>query len=352
MSQPGLSLSRFTDFVALTRDHHMDLNVSILNDSARMNYEILDMTGGQEEQEIIQGGKTIKTFVRLKRHQAAQNYRPNEKMSPRGINVIDELTVPWRFTATNFSWAEEPVDLNDGGVERLVDMLDEWRKATRQDVFDHMEESLFATPDAAEMESSEGATPYSLFAFMTDDGMLPSGFSTLQGLADHPNYRNQVETYVPATINATLEGAFMGMWMKLLWKAPPSAQAWFQSTDWKKFKILTDTNGVRRYIAAMTASGSRLVPVEDPGKYVANPTYANIPIEGVALLDERAWPNSRYLWRDSRYIKPVFHQKRFMFENDPIRGGAEQPFSWVVYNKTYWNLICKSRRRLGVIRAA
>ncbi len=348
----GLALSQFPDFVIATRDHYVDLDQKVLNETARNNYEILDLISGREEREIIQGGSAVKAFLRLKKHQSAQNYKPNQVLTPKGVNLLSDLKVPWRFTASNFAWAEEPVDLNqDAGVDQLVDNLDEWRSAARQDVIDFMEEQLFQTPDAASMEAADGDTPFSYFSFITDDGQMPAGFTTLQGQADSPNYRNQVEGFTQADLK-TIEPAFMSMWLKLRWKTPPSTETWIQSTDWRKIKILTDTAGVKLYVSAMTAVGSRLVPVEDPGKYIANPTYANIPIEGYAILDEKAWAKSKYIWRDGRYMHPVFHKRRFLQEQDPMRAGAAQPFSWVVWNKTYWNLICKSRKRQGIIVGA
>jgi hypothetical protein len=340
----GIPLERFPDYIKATKEHYL-LDQKVLNDSARQQYFTFDMISGRDEAEMLQDGKTVRAFLRLRKHSSAKNYRPNARMSPKGIDVLDMIEVPWRFTASNFAYAEETTDLQQG-TNQLVDMLMEWRSAARQDIFDFIEESWFADPNAESMEDKSGEDPYSIPCFITDNGMFPAGFSTLQGLADHANYRNQVSTFNHANLSS-LEMGFHDMWLKLRWKGPDSREAWFQSSDFRKMKIVTNTQGVKDYIQAMTVTGSRLVPVADPGQYVSNPTYANIPIVNLPVLDEKGWETPKYDWIDGRYIVPIFHRKRFMEEQDPIRGSAEQPFSWVVYNKTYRQIICKSRKRQG-----
>jgi hypothetical protein len=60
--------------------------------------------------------------------------------------------------------------------------------------------------------------------------------------------------------------------------------------------------------------------------------------------------NPPYIWLDSRYIFPVYHSEVYMEEEDPIRGGIGQPFSFAVFVNTYMNLFCRSRKRQGFIR--
>ena len=69
-----LSLSQFPDFVASTREY-IEPSMEVLNETSKQGYEILELINGQEERRVIQSGKSIDAFIRLKKHQAAQFYR-------------------------------------------------------------------------------------------------------------------------------------------------------------------------------------------------------------------------------------------------------------------------------------
>jgi hypothetical protein len=38
-----------------------------------------------------------------------------------------------------------------------------------------------------------------------------------------------------------------------------------------------------------------------------------------------------------------------MYETDPMNGGVGQPYTWVVYKDSWYNLFCRSRRRQGIL---
>jgi hypothetical protein len=347
----GTALSNFQDFVLATKPHKITPTTEILNDTAKNYYLLGDMLKGKGDAEVVQNGKEIIDMVRLKKHTAAGFYKPNEILMPKGMDVLTKLTAPWRFHAGNFAWTDEEVDLNGGGSEdNWVRLLTSFRQAAQQDIWDSLENSLFATPDTSEMESADGTQPYSIPTFITTDGLAPAGFTTIEGVnpSTQSNWRNQVESYTAAAPGSTLYTAFDRMWMKLNWSGPSSREEWFQSTRWRKMKILTDTNGVVAYTSQNRDSNDRLIRPND-ASYQNNPTYNNIPLTRISTLDEKAWANPYYYWLDSEYIFPIFHTNRYMDELDPIRGSSQQPFSWVVYTRTYMNLFCRSRKRQGII---
>jgi hypothetical protein len=351
----GTSLANFPDFVLATKPHKITNLTDVLNDTAKNYYMLGDMLKGRGDEEIVQNGKEIIDMVRLKKHNAAGFYSPNETLMPKGMDVLTKLTAPWRFHQGNFAWADEEVDLNGSGSEdNWVKILSSFRSAAAQDVWDSLETALWDTPSNDEMEESDGTKPYSIPTFITTDGLAPSGFTTVMGVnpTTQTNWRNQVESYTAGALTSTLYTAFDRMWHKLNWSGPSSREEWFQSTRFRKMKICTDLNGIVQYTNQNRDSNDRLTPMNDPGTYNANPTYNSIPLKRISVLDEKLWANPYYYWIDSEYLFPIFHSKRYMEETDPIRGSSQQPFSWVVYKRTYLNYFCRSRKRQGIINPA
>ena len=353
MSLDGTNLVEFKDFVTATKPHKITPTTEVLNESTRNYYLLGDMLKGRGEEEVVQNGSSIIDMVQLKAHNSATFYKPNQNLQPRGLDVLTKIECPWRFHQNNFAWTEEQVALNGANsVDTWVKLLKAWRNATKQGTWESLEDALMATPDAAEMEAASGERPYSILSFITPDGLAPAGFTTVMGVnpAAEPNWRNQVEAYSQATLATSLYPAFDTMWHKLQWAGPTSREEWFASTEWRKFKILTDLPGIVKYLDLNRKNNDRLMPNQnDPGTYAANPTYNGIPLKRIPTLDDKNYAQSPYIWLNCNYLFPVFHSDKYMVERDPMSGGINQPFSHVVFTNTYLNLFCRSRRRQGYI---
>lgn len=353
MSADGTALLNFVDFTVATKPHKITPTSDILNDTAKNYYLLGDMLKGRGDEEIVQNGQTIIDMVRLSTHNAAGFYRPNQNLQPRGMDVLTKLSANWRFHQGNYAWTKEQVKLNGAGnVDNWVRLLTAWRQACSQDIWDSLENAIMATPSNADMEADDGLQPMSILCFITNDGLAPAGFTTIQGVnpTTNANWRNQIESYTAASYATTVYPAFDRMWHKLNWQGPSSREEWFTSTDFRKFKILTDLNGITRYLDVNRSANDRLTPMNDPGTYAASPTYNSIPLKRIPTLDTQAFTNSPYIWLDGRYIFPVFHSDVYMEEDDPIRGGTNQPWSYAVFTNTYLNLFCRSRKRQGYIK--
>jgi hypothetical protein len=353
MSADGTALLEFNDFVTATKPKKISPTTQILNDTAKQYYAIGDMLKGRGNEEVVQNGQKIIDMVRLDTSNSFQFYKPNQNLQPRGVDVLSQLTCNWRFAATNFAYTQEQVSLNSASPEtNWVRLLSSWRSAMQQDMWDGMETALWADADNAEMETETGNTAYSIPAFVTDDGLAPAGFTTVMGVnpTTKVNYRNQVEEYTAGSFTTTAFPAFDRMWQKLNWQQPGSSQEWFTSTEWRKFKIFTDLNGITQMTDLLRQSNDRLTTPTDAGGYNM-PTYGGIPVKRVVELDAKAFANPKFFWIDARFMFPVFHSDRYMVEESPIRGGPNQPFSWAVFTNTYYNIFCRSRRRQGIVVA-
>ena len=351
----GTALLDMADLAIATKEHKITPTTEVLNDTAKQYYFLSTMMKGRSTEEIVQNGKQIIDMVRLSKHNAAGFYKPNQTLNPRGMDVLTKLACNWRFHQGNYAWTNEQVRLNGGSsVDNWVKLLELWRQASKQDIWDSLEANLWAVPSNADMEADDGLKPYSLPCFITSNGLAPSGFTTVMGVnpTTQTNWRNQTGSYTAANLATTLYPAFDGMWLDLRWKKPPGV-TWATDTNFSKLNILTSKTGIMNYIDQNRSNNDRLQPKNDPGTYQQEPTYNGIPLQRVPELETymtaASITNPPYIWLDTNFIFPVWHSEVYMLEEDPIRGGTNQPFSWAVYINSYLNFFCRSRKRHGWI---
>lgn len=362
MSADGTSLVSFEDFVLATKAHKISPTTEILNECARRTYLMQTMLKGRGNEEVVQTGSKIIDQIQLRKMQNAGFYKPNENLQPRGVDTLTQVSAPWRFHQGNYGWTQEQIRLNTaagGNTEDIYTRLKTaWEQACDLDIFDSMEDALFETPDAAQMETEAGKLPFSIPCFLTNDGLAPAGFTTVSGInpATEPRWRNQFETFSWAgrATNDAMYASFDKMWRKLQWKRIRglNAKVGSPATDFEKVKIVTNSEGVNGYLALNRNSNDRLRKANDAG-YGDDPTFNNIEIVDLEILDEKMTAGQpEFYWLHMDYLFPVYHGDTFMEETGPIRGGINTPFSFANYKNTYYNMFCRSRRRMGKIFTA
>jgi hypothetical protein len=180
-------------------------------------------------------------------------------------------------------------------------------------------------------------------------------------------WRNQFDTFSWAARGTTdaLYQAFDRTWRKLRWKKIPgfNAQAGSPSTNFEKVKIVTNSEGINGYIQLNRSANDRLRNDprrnNDPGfqAYGDDPTFNNIEITDLEVLDPGGSAamtvgQPDFYWLNMEYLFPVYHGETYMQEVGPIQGSVNQPFSYAVYKNTYYNLMCRSRKRQAKIFTA
>lgn len=359
MSADGTSLPDFVDFVTATKAHKITPTTEILNECAKKTYLLALMLKGRGNDEVVQSGSKIIDQIQLRKMNNAGFYRPNQNLQPRGVDTLTQVECPWRFHQGNYGWTDEQVRLNMAAGGSAVDVYtrlkNSWEQACVVDIWETMEEALWNTPDNAEMEAAGGLLPYSIPTFITNDGLAPSGFTTVSGAnpTTLTRWRNQFETlsWAGRATNDALYVAFDKMWRKLRWKKIRgfNKETGSPGTDFDKVKIVTNSEGINGYLALNRNANDRLRRPNDAG-YGDDPTFNNIEITEVERLDETATAGQPpFYWLNLEYLFPVYHSDEFMKEMDPIRGSVNQPFSWAVYKRSFMNLFCRSRARQGKI---
>lgn len=355
----GAAMVQFQDWVKSTNERVVTPPEKIVNDAVLNTYTIADMLRGRGVDEVVQGGSKLTDRIQLLAGSQFGFYSPNEQFDTLIEDTLSKISVDWRFAKDSWSWTDHELLLNEG--DRLVQfkkLRNSKRQACFVSLYNGMENALWATPDATTMESSTTllGRPYSIRAFVTEDGLAPAGFTTLAGidpsLAANANWRNQVSNYVLGALDSTLINAMEDMWLKLNFESPSSKDDYWKETKWRKFKIYTNREGRAKYTQLTRNSNDDARP--DLGWAVEDPTFGNVPVKWAVPLDAAGYATGqpRFFYLNFEYLFPVFHSQRYMWETDPIQGGSKQPFSWVVYKDTWYNLFPLSRKRQGIVVGA
>lgn len=354
---PALGSAAFADFVAATNEKVITPPKDIINDACKNTYVMADMLRGKGEDQVVKAGSKLTDRLQLTADDSFGFYDPNEVFDPNLQNTLTKIEVNWRFAKSYWGWTDHEVELNEG--DRLVQwksLRDSRRNGSLVSMYNGMEDQMWATPNQATMEATTqlGGRPYSIRAFITEDGNAPwSGTLMTVDPTVYANWKNQVFQFSYASIDNTLIPAFERAWRGLKFESPDTSEQAFKETKYSKFKIYTNLDGATKYAGLTRGANDRAVMGNKPdlGFAVGDLTYGGIALKYISALDAVGYATGqpRFFWNNFDVLFPVFHSRRYMLEKDPINGGIAQPYTWIVYKDTWYNLFCRSRKRLGII---
>lgn len=353
------SIHAFNNFVLATGKKLKTGPDTILNDATKNTYVINRMLKGLGAHDVIQSGQSIIDRIMLRDNGTSLFYQPNEDLDIQNVDNLTAMEIDWKFHANHFSYTQQEVTLNSGDAQTYYkNLLKAKRQGAMTDTYNFMEDALWdsTTANFALMESSNGKIPYSIPFFITSDGLAPSGVTTIQGInpTTESAYRNQTENYDPNDLTNPDTGmvqAFDEMFMKVRFRSPRNQQEYFESDALQQMMIATSREGRAIYLRLTRDSNDRLVG-NDLGGQQANLSYGGLPVEYISTLDSAFTAGQpSYYFINLKYLKPVWHSQEYMKEEEPLRH-PRQPYTWVVWNSTYYNICCSSRRRQGIITAS
>ncbi len=359
------SLDSFNAFVQSTGVKVATDPDTIINDATKNTYMLARMLKGRDAAQSVQSGQKIVDRIMLTDSGTATFYHPNEDLDIQNVDNLVSIEVDWRFIADHYSYTQQEVTLNSGDPQTYYkNLLKSKRQACATSMYNRMEVALWDVPANADMEASSGKLPYSIPTFITTDGLAPSGFTTIETLnpTDNSGFRNQTETYNPSDLTSVADGlvrAMDRMWHKCRFVAPRTQQEYFESDLLQKMMIATNLDGITILQSLTRDSNDRLTPANNLGWVAGNVVYAGLPIEYISELDTAlinggaviATGEPWFFYINLMYLYPIFPTEKYMLEEEPLRH-PRQPFSYVVWKQTYYNIFCPSRRRQGLISAA
>ena len=399
----GSALSVFNDFATATGPAYITGPEQIVNEATKQNYLLRRYLRGKGPEEILQGGKTIKDTILFDEDSTFQYYQPNATFTWKNPQVLTEWAINRRFAVDHMSWTDAEIELNIGGGLSRSARHQAFKKLLRvkeqrlwTSLLNGMEDMLFATPNEAQMEDAAGTRPYSIPCFITEDGLAPRNADGTKWTGDkiqnispttQSKWRNQVEYYdheargfaSTDSREADLLSAFDKMYLSVRFEAPPTRQEYFESDNLYRQFIACSKKGILLYEQLMRSRQDRFAApsMQDPA--FLKPTYGGIELEYVASLDtaklyaendlsgnlaaengatlsttdqtdgdEEGYAGPRYYWINANYITPVFHTKRYLTKH-PVLTHPNQPFTHVQPIDCWMNMVCRSRRRQGII---
>lgn len=370
-TDPG-TLGAFNDFMAATRQRPLTGPDQISNQmTLQRKYMSRKMMAGLAEEQYFQDGTEIIEFIQLKYTANARNYLPTADQAPTGENSLVSLKAPWRCTLVDSVWYDMEIILNNGDQATVFKRL---MKVKRQkmftDLWDKMESDYWTLPDVTNMEggNTNGVDPYSLLAFVTADGLVPS--ATNGGLAagtgawttieqinptTYANWVNQVSTYDSSDLDANLEDALNDMWLLVQFEAPDdSNKTGMVDTSLSKYMITTNREGYRALVRLCKNNTANPTPGTSLGWANGRVTLNGMRVDYVSALDNTAiCPAGKpkfYFW-NFKHIHPIFHKTRYLFAKS-FEGTIKQPMANVEFRDTWRNTMCVNRREQGLVSAA
>ena len=384
----GSALSTFNDFMNNTGPAFLTSASDIVNEAVKNNYMLRRFMRGKGPTETIQGGSTIKDTILFDEQNTFQFYQPNETFSWQNPQILEQWEINWRFAVDHMSWTDHEIELNVGGLGRNArhQTYKEIKRSKEQRLwtswFNGMEDHLFAAPLNAEMEAQAGTQPYSLPCFISEETPTASKtgihdaagteWATLQGLQD-TKWDNQRGTYATASITSfadqaeTLFGAFDAMYQEVQFIPPPSHQEYFENPSLNAMMIATSKKGYQLFQGCLRASQDTFVTASRQDPSYMKPQYAGIDVEWNAGLGDLAVYSDgagaynkpenntgaddigpRYYFINANYLKFVFHTTRYMYTH-PTMKHPNQPFTTVMPVDCWYNMICRSRHRQGIV---
>ena len=383
----GSALQVFNDFMTTTDSAILTDASSIVNEAVKNNYLLRRFMRGKGPQEILQGGKSIKDTILFDEESTFQYYQPNETFTWQNPQVLTEWEISWRFCVDHASWTDQEIALNTGGGmsknarhRAYKDLKRSKMQRLWTSILTGMEDSLFAVPSGADMEVAAGTKPYSIPCFINEasDG-LPAGTGTTSWTGSstvmninpdtYTKWDNQRESYDGSSLT-TLFDAFDTMYLKTKFDAPPTRKEYFESDSLYRQFIACSRQGVNVYQKQLRATGDRFITQSRQDPAFLKPTYGGIEVEYVSALDTAAISLSgnetagagdvyateaaatdtgpRYWWINANYLTPVFHNQRYL-TNHPVQTHPNQPFTHVMPVDCWYNLVCRSRMRQGIV---
>ncbi len=383
----GTPLEQFTTLMASQGPAWASGPEEIINEAVRRRYTIARIQAGKNMMEYVQGGDEITDTIFLTEASTWQRYNPNVDIQRQNPQTGVTWTVPWSFGTAHMSWTKQEIGLNKDTTtrsfrsQRYKAVMYQKHQNLKTDICNSWEDELWAQPDEVNMESTSPTSPrvpYSLPCFITEetDG-IPLGATATSwaggavqriGVTANPKWDNQRGTY---TYNKTTDttNIFAGM-SRLLRnlkfdRLPKDPQYSDKTTS--PHVILCGANGMTNYEHALRQNQDEFRGVgknsgQDPDYH--NPTFRNVPLDYIESLDDALLYDSgssttvaeananlsgpRYWFINGQYLNFVVHSENYMVLEEPIRPSG-QPFTRVQDVDCWNNVICRSRRRQGIL---
>lgn len=403
----GVPLSNYLDFFAGTGVAIVDGPQDIVNDARKNAPALARWLNGKDMKDLIKGGRSISSFIMLDEQSTAENHLPGATFTWTGPQVLDQTTYKWTFTMDHAALVEQEWMLNGPqqmtGKYRFQQLIDIQAKAemrVKTSLYNFMSSKFWTEPDFTTMEGTGvTATEQNSIAVFVNEyanglfnsaGSAGTAFTTVGGInpttAGNSRWAPRFVQYSSSatgqpkgsgsTAGATQNdviAAFDDMFLRIKYPQYRMFDEYMKANAMNQVFIATSKRGMTHFKQCCRDRQDRFISAADPNWPGVN--YAGIPIEYHEELDTATlYPNHqtlasatdnvtegnsgsananmglgpRYYWLHPASVTPVFHEERYFYKRKPITPD-DQPEAVIIPYSTWWNIICTSRRRLGIV---
>lgn len=374
------ALSTFNDFMNATEDTVLTGPDQVLNEAVKNSYLLREFMRGREYTEVVQGGPNITDFIMFDEQSTYDHVHPGQTHVWRNPQILDNWSIPWRFAVDHMAWTDQELELQMGDgmsasarhrVLKRVKASKERRVVTS--IINGLEDELFDLPNSDSMEEASGKLPYSIPALINEvatTGIHPNWTSSnKQGIA--PGTQSK---WVPqqvgynnsgtATANRTaMIEAMDDMYYSVGFDTLPGYEG-FGDASTNASMIVCSKTGMISIKRAMRENNDTYLPEHRQDPDYPSPAYSGIPFVYASNLDTAGiYPDGgsgagtettatidgpRFYWLNRKYIKPVFHTKRYMYRH-PVRTHPNQPSTHIQVVDCWHNYPVQSLQRHGIV---
>lgn len=389
----GSAIDVFTDFVLSTGPAFLTGPEDIVNDAVKNTYTLPRFIFGKTMREMVQGGNSVKDNIFLGVDSNSANYKPNAEFNYRNPQVLSQWSIPWRFTKDEMVWTDHEIGLNVGEmsqgarIQKFKDIKYSKEMNLYTGLLKFIDDQFWAGPDVAEMEASDGETPYTLNAFITENGSadLPNtaqfgtvplngpdatAWTTVMGIApaSKPNWRNAVELY---GVVGPLSGDTGSNATTHLFRAMSRGYFRVRFDQVPKYPRISDPAsvpsfyatslwGVGIYESALRQGQDTFVWTGRQDPAFGSPTFRGVEIVYISDLDTAALyagaagalatevtatlNGPRYYGINGQFMLKTIHRDRYFYKKAPF-SPSKQPYTHIMIVDMWHNNVCRSRRR-------
>lgn len=389
----GNPLSDFADFVEGTGPVKVTGARNFIMEGVKNMYyfgRLLDPDVSSSKN--LRGGSSIRESITFQDNGTWEKYQPGANHTWVNPQRLDRIQLHWRFGMAHMSWTEQEILLNDAVMlgddgarfQQFVDIRNEKEALMWAAKWNGLETDLWKQPNAATMEG-EGTgfiDTYSIPAFINEEanglfGQVVGGageFTTIETIdptaaSVDGRFTPQIQTYdaVTAGDDNNVLANFDTMFMEVMFEQPRTQAEYWQPGRLNKQMILTSTRGRAHYMFLLREGQDHFIAGNQDPSY-PDPQYNGIPVARVSELDTAllyddgssgyttevlagaAAANNapRYYWVNGNYLFPVFHPERYFYKHE-VTKHHEVPDTWVCPVATWYNVMCTSRQRQGIV---
>lgn len=272
--------------------------------------------------------------------------------NPTIANTLAQAEIKFRRARTHWAYDDEEMSANEGGGERIVDLIKIRQMDAMRSLADIMESQWWSRPSSTADDLSMNGIKYWLVQNATTgfNGGLPGGsFTDVAGInpSTYTTWRNFTGAYsmvdIPNFVSLLDEASYKCDF------EPPVDFANIGGGGELKHAYYTTFATQRAMTRLMESRQDNIGPDSAPdlGRYFGKGVYRNVPVIAVPWLDQNTTNDPFYgISFDTwvyKYLKG-WKQKTYKPAKD-----AHQPTMNVVWTISQGNFICRNRRRNFVL---